>query len=64
MALPAGVCVDRSLLEVFAEDLPAGFTADYLVLVANQIREHGIGVYAVGMFEQDRARMAREHSQP
>jgi DNA-binding beta-propeller fold protein YncE len=64
MALPAGVSVDRSLLEVFADDIPAGFAVDYLVLVANQISEKGIGVYAVGMFARDRTRIAGEHGQP
>ena len=58
MGAPAGICVDRSLLGLFRDSLPEGFTADYLVLVANQFGDRGIEVYAFGLFEKDRPRVA------
>ncbi|HUW84541.1 MAG TPA: hypothetical protein VMZ31_17285 [Phycisphaerae bacterium] len=58
MGVPAGICVDRSLLERFSDGLPEGFKADYLVLVANQFGDQGIEVYAFGLFEKDRSRVA------
>jgi len=58
MGVPAGICVDRSLLELFRNGLPKGFKADYLILVANQFGDRGIEVYAFGLFEKDRSRVA------
>ena len=58
MGVPAGICVDRSLLGFFSDGLPEGFKADYLVLVANQFGDRGIEVYAFGLFEKDRPRIA------
>jgi hypothetical protein len=58
MGAPAGICVDQSLLGLFSKDLPEGFKADYLVLVANQLGDQGIEVYAFGLFEKDRSRVA------
>lgn len=48
MNLPAKVITDRTLLDVFAGRLPAGFAAQYLVLVANQVSPGRINVYAFG----------------
>ena len=64
MTLPAGICVDRSLLEVFRDRLPDGFVADYLILVANSVGEHGIGVYAFGIFENAPALVGRARERP
>ncbi len=58
MGVPAGICVDQSLLGLFNDGLPEGFKADYLILVANQFGDRGIEVYAFGLFEKDRSRVA------
>lgn len=48
LILPAGVCVDRTLLPHFADWMPAGFDAEYLIFVSDQFGKHKIAVYAFG----------------
>ena len=48
MTLPAGLCIDRTLLPFFADRIPAGFQADYLIFVSDQFGPSKISVYAFG----------------
>lgn len=48
MTLPGGICIDRSLLPYFADYLPRGFEADYLVFVSDQFGPRKVNVYAFG----------------
>lgn len=48
LTLPAGICIDRTLLSHFADRIPAGFNAEYLIFVSDQFGHHRIGVYAFG----------------
>ncbi len=48
LTLPAGICIDRSLLPHFADRIPSGFDADYLVFVSDQFAAHKVSVYAYG----------------
>ena len=48
LTLPAGICIDRTLLPHFADRIPPGFDAEYLVFVSDQFGAHRVGVYAFG----------------
>ncbi len=48
LMLPGGVCVDTSLLPHFADEIPEGFDAEYLVLVSDQFGARRVNVYAFG----------------
>jgi hypothetical protein len=48
MTLPAGICIDRTLLPYFSDRLPTRFEADYLVFVSDQFSPRKIGVFAFG----------------
>jgi hypothetical protein len=48
LMLPGGICVDASLLPHFADDIPEGFDAEYLVLVSDQFGARRVNVYAFG----------------
>jgi len=48
LTLPGGVCCDRSLLPHFAQYVPGGFAADYLVFVTDQLNDRCVHVYAFG----------------
>jgi DNA-binding beta-propeller fold protein YncE len=50
MTLPAGLCTDSSLIDLFRARMPEGFEPSYLILVANQLGPGRIGVYAFGEF--------------
>ncbi len=50
MTLPAGLCMDRSLIKHFATKLPKNFMPEYLIFVANQLGPGRLGVYAFGQF--------------
>ncbi|MCP4248585.1 MAG: hypothetical protein GY778_16165 [bacterium] len=46
--LPAGICLDRSCLPYFADDIRPDFQAEYLVFVSDQSGPHRIHVFAFG----------------
>ena len=46
--MPAGIIADRTLLEVFAPQMPPGFEPKYMLFVAEQAGPGRIGVYAFG----------------
>lgn len=48
MTLPAGICVDKTLLAHFADRIPMGFKVEYLVLVSDQFGPRKVSVYAFG----------------
>ena len=45
LAIPDGICISRTA-PTASRNLPAGFTPDYYVLVAEQLRDPGVRVYA------------------
>ena len=48
LTLPAGICIDRTLLPYFTERMPSGFQADYLLFVSDQFGVRKVNVYAFG----------------
>ena len=46
--MPAKIIADRTLLEVFAPRMAAGFEPKYMLFVAEQVGPGRIGVYAFG----------------
>ncbi len=53
MVLPAGLCLDRSMIQNFSDWMPSGFVPRYLLFVASQFGPGRIGVYAFGRFEKE-----------
>lgn len=48
LVLPAGICIDRSLIPEFAKFVPDGFSTDYLIFVSDQAGAAPVRVYAFG----------------
>jgi hypothetical protein len=49
--MPAKIITNRTLLDVFASRMPAGFAPQYMLFVAEQTGPGRIGVYAFGRME-------------
>jgi DNA-binding beta-propeller fold protein YncE len=49
--MPAKIIANRTLLDVFASRMPAGFAPQYMLFVAEQAGPGRIGVYAFGRME-------------
>jgi streptogramin lyase len=46
--MPAKILTDQAMLEIFAGQVPKGFTPRYMIFVADQVGPGRIGVYAYG----------------
>lgn len=49
--MPAKIIADRTLLDVFADQMPASFAPQYMLFVAEQTGPGRIGVYAFGRMQ-------------
>jgi hypothetical protein len=54
MDLPAGICLHDGDLDLYANQIPDAFQAQYLILVTNQASNHKVSVYAMGHLKQGR----------